>query len=58
MKDVGYLLSVVSVFLIGYAASDTAARDPFLMTCLMLGIVISVIGIALRWIVYRREKAR
>jgi hypothetical protein len=50
------MLSIVSVFLIGYAASNSVAEEPALATCLWVGILLSVIGMALRWTSHRRQQ--
>lgn len=54
MKDLGYLLSILSVFLIGYVAADSVAGKPVLALSLWLGVALSVIGMALRWASHRR----
>jgi hypothetical protein len=55
LKDIGYFISILSVLLIGVASWRNAANDPLLLTFLVAGIATSVIGMALRWITYRRE---
>jgi membrane protein DedA with SNARE-associated domain len=58
VKELGYLLSIVSVLLIGYAAADGLWQKPVLLTSLLGGIVLSIVGMVLRWIDYRRDRSR
>ncbi|HMG45860.1 MAG TPA: hypothetical protein VK614_00165 [Allosphingosinicella sp.] len=60
-KGLGYLISAVSVILLGIVAWKSASEQPLLFACLILGMIASVAGMALRWIWHRidqKEKAR
>ena len=57
----GYLVSAISVGLLGIVAWKSASQEPLLMLCLILGMLSSVVGMALRWISHRidqKEKDR
>lgn len=56
MKGIGYLISILSVFLLGAAASKGASKEPLLLLCLIAGMATSIVGMALRYLSYRREK--
>ena len=56
MKGFGYLVSTLSVFLLGAAASKGASKEPLLFLCLIAGMATSILGMALRYLSYRREK--
>jgi hypothetical protein len=55
-KGLGYLVSSVSVGLLGIVAWRTAAADPLLLACLIGGMAASVIGMTLRWISHRCDQ--
>ena len=57
MKGFGYLVSIVSVILLGSAAWKGASEDPVLRLCLLGGMATSVLGMALRYFSYRRDEA-
>jgi hypothetical protein len=57
MKGFGYLVSIVSVLLLGSAAWKGASEDPVLSLCLLGGMATSVLGMALRYYSYRRDEA-
>jgi hypothetical protein len=60
-KGLGYLVSTLSVVLLGIVAWKSASEQPLLFACLILGMIASVAGMALRWISHRidqKEKAR
>jgi hypothetical protein len=56
VKSLGYLISIVSVFLLAAASFKTASQDRLLLICLVAGIATSVVGMGLRWISYLREQ--
>ena len=61
MKGAGYLVSSVSVLLLAVSPLKTAMEDPWLMFCLAGGVVLSILGMVLRYLSHRRdqqEKAR
>jgi len=55
-KGFGYLVSTISVVLLGIVAWKSASEQPLLFLCLILGMAASVIGMALRWISHRIEQ--
>ena len=57
IKTVGYLVSCVSVALLGVAAYP-GAQKAGLAPALFAGMGTSVIGMALRWLSYEVEKRR
>lgn len=60
-KGLGYLVSSVSVVLLGIVAWKSALEQPLLFACLIGGMLASVLGMALRWISHRideRDKDR
>ena len=52
-KGLGYLVSTFSVILLGVVAWKGAKDDPLLLTCLIAGMLASVIGMGLRWLSHR-----
>jgi hypothetical protein len=61
LKGFGYLVSTLSVVLLGIVSWKSASEQPFLFLCLILGMLASVAGMSLRWISHRieqKEKAR
>jgi len=56
LKTSGYLVSTISVLLLGYVSWTSASKDPVLFACLILGMIASVAGMVLRWLSYRRER--
>jgi hypothetical protein len=61
LKGLGYLVSTVSVVLLGIVAWQKASEQPLLFACLIAGMATSVVGMTLRWISHRieqKEKAR
>ena len=60
-KGFGYLVSTISVLLLGIVSWKSASEQPLLFACLLAGMCASVIGMTLRWISHRmeqKEKAR
>ena len=53
LKGLGYLVSTLSVILLGIVAWKGAREDPVLFTCLIAGMVASVAGMSLRWLSHR-----
>ena len=58
LKTFGYLISTVSVGLLGFVAWDTASRKPLLFACLLLGMAASMLGMFLRWLSHERDRKR
>lgn len=56
IKTPGYLISTLSVVLLGFVALKSARTDPVLALCLTVGMLASIVGMALRWYSYRMEK--
>ena len=56
MKSFGYLISILSVALLAIPAWDNAVRKPPLLAALIAGVLLSMLGMALRWASYRRER--
>lgn len=54
LKTVGYLISTLSVGLLG-AAAWPGAKDAGLLPALVLGMTASVAGMACRWASYETE---
>lgn len=54
-KGLGYLVSAVSVMLLGLVAWQSASERPLLAACLIAGMALSVLGMALRWIAHNRD---
>ena len=55
-KGLGYLVSAVSVILLGIVAWKSASEQPLLFACLLLGMAASIVGMGLRWISHRIEQ--
>ncbi len=55
IKTIGYLVSGVSVVLLGIAAWDGVADKPPLLACLVAGMAASIIGMFCRWFSYCKE---
>ena len=55
IKSLGYLVSTISVLLLGVASWPGAARAG-LTVVLVLGMTASILGMACRWYSYRLEK--
>jgi hypothetical protein len=58
LKGLGYLISTLSVILLGVVSWKSASEQPLLFACLILGMLASVTGMALRWISHRIEQKR
>jgi hypothetical protein len=57
VKGFGYLISIMSVLLLGAGAFKGASQEPFLLLCLIAGMTTSIIGMGLRYWSYRRDDA-
>lgn len=55
-KGLGYLVSALSVILLGIVAWKSASEQPLLFVCLIVGMIASIAGMALRWISHRIEQ--
>jgi hypothetical protein len=56
VKTTGYLVSTLSVVLLGAVSWKAAQQSPVLMACLLGGILCSVLGMAMRWLSYQIDK--
>ncbi len=56
MKGVGYLVSSVSVLLLAVSPLKTAMKDPLLLFCLAGGVLLSILGMVLRYLSHRRDQ--
>lgn len=55
-KGFGYLVSSVSVVLLGIVGWKSASEQPLLFACLIGGMLASVAGMMLRWISHRIDE--
>lgn len=55
LKGGGYLLSSVSVALLGIPALKSARDEPIMLVVLIAGMALSIVGMALRWRSHRVE---
>jgi hypothetical protein len=53
LKGFGYLVSTLSVILLGIVAWKGAKEEPLLLACLLAGMAASVAGMGLRWLSHR-----
>ena len=58
IKSSGYLISTVSVILLGIVSWKRASEEPMLMVCLIAGMATSFCGMVLRWLSYEIEERR
>jgi hypothetical protein len=61
LKSIGYLVSILSVLLLGAVAWGSVEDDPAMRACLILGMLSSVCGMGLRWasfFVDQRERGK
>lgn len=56
IKTAGYLVSTLSVVLLGIVSWKAAKESPMLMACLIGGMAASVLGMVLRWTSYQLDK--
>jgi len=56
IKTTGYLISTLSVILLGILSLKAARESPLLMACLIGGMLCSMLGMALRWLSYQIDK--
>jgi protein-S-isoprenylcysteine O-methyltransferase Ste14 len=56
LKGAGYIISIVSVLLLGTVAWNAVANQPLMRWCLIGGMVTSIIGMALRYSAHRRDR--
>jgi uncharacterized protein involved in response to NO len=56
LKSLGYLVSIISVMLLGAVAWNMAVKDDTLRLCLIGGMATSILGMALRWASFLRDQ--
>ncbi len=56
LKTAGYLVSSVSVALLGLVSWKSASEQPLLLAALIGGMAASIIGMLLRWLSFRQEQ--
>lgn len=56
LKGLGYLVSTVSVLLLGILSWKSASEHPLLLVCLILGMLASIAGMGLRWMSHRLQQ--
>ena len=56
IKTAGYLVSTLSVLLLGIVSWKSASEQPMLMACLIAGMLASMLGMLLRWISYQVQE--
>jgi hypothetical protein len=56
IKTSGYLISSVSVMLLGLVSWKSASENPVLLACLIGGMALSVLGMICRWVSYQMEE--
>jgi hypothetical protein len=56
LKANGYLISILSVFLLAFPPLKSAKGDPVVLACIAVGALLSVLGMALRWIADRKTQ--
>jgi hypothetical protein len=56
VKGFGYLISILSVFLLAAGSFKNAVQEPLLLLCLIAGMATSIAGMILRYLSYRREQ--
>jgi hypothetical protein len=58
LKGNGYLISILSVFLLAFPPLKSAKSDPLVIACIAIGALLSIFGMALRWIADRKTQHR
>jgi hypothetical protein len=56
LKGNGYLISILSVFLLALPPLKSARDDPLVLACIAVGALLSIAGMALRWIADRKTQ--
>lgn len=56
IKSSGYIVSTLSVVMLGIVSAKSASEHPLLLLCLIGGMVASVVGMGLRWLSYQMEE--
>lgn len=56
IKTSGYLVSTISVVLLGFVSLRAASEEPILSVCLIGGMLASALGMLLRWVSYQVQE--
>jgi hypothetical protein len=56
LKGHGYLVSILSVFLLALPPLKSAKDDPLVLACIAVGALLSIGGMGLRWIADRKTQ--
>ncbi|MES2442473.1 MAG: hypothetical protein V4574_06550 [Pseudomonadota bacterium] len=56
VKTTGYVSSTLSVILLGIVSWKAAQESGWLMACLIGGMLLSMLGMLLRWTSYQIDK--
>jgi hypothetical protein len=56
LKGHGYLISIVSVFLLAFPPLKSAKGDPLVMGLILVGAALSIVGMAFRWVADRKTQ--
>jgi hypothetical protein len=57
LKGYGYLVSIVSVFLLAVPGLKSAQENGLMAICLGLGMATSIAGMGLRFLAHRKQQA-
>jgi hypothetical protein len=58
IKGHGYFISILSVFLLAFPPLKSAKGDPLILSCIAAGALLSILGMALRWIADRKTQRK
>jgi hypothetical protein len=58
LKGIGYLVSIVSVFLLAVPALKSAQENVLMAVCLVLGMTASIAGMGIRWLSHLRQQSK
>jgi hypothetical protein len=58
LKTFGYLISTLSVLLLGVVSWKSASEQPLLAICLLGGMAASIVGMFLRWLSHEADRKR
>lgn len=58
MKGIGYIVSCFSVALLMIPPLKTAKEDPLILSCLVGGALLSIVGMYMRWLADRQTQRR
>jgi hypothetical protein len=58
IKSNGYLISILSVFLLAIPSLKSAKEQPLLLACLIAGAATSILGMVLRWIADKKTQRK